>query len=210
MSLDGNRISSLSKASFDGLESLKVLKLSNNTLQSAKSFGQLNKLETLDLANNEINELSVDVFKGMASLKYLSLRHNKLGHLVHPPDKEYFLVKMIKDLPSVAKKMPVLLLYMESLSPEYLLNLTKLDLGLNGFTVIAEDWSPFGKMDGELYKYISNGRKPSKSIPFIWYNLQELFLDGCFIEYIENGSFAGLASLLVLKLNSNSLLVSCF
>lgn len=147
MNLNANRISSLSKESFKGLQSLEHLLLTNNSLRNLSSllFHHLSRLETLTLENNPINATSRDSLKGLSKLQFLSLRNTDLGVELSPSSHEYNII--LDKIPSARKVMqerrPVVILSVEALQASFLPNLTTLDLGRNRFSGIVGQYSPF-------------------------------------------------------------------
>ena len=81
--LPNRGITSLSSGDFDGLSSLKILRLNDNDLSSLPEdvFDGLSSLETLYLQENDLSSLPEDVFDGLSSLKALRLNDNDLSSL---------------------------------------------------------------------------------------------------------------------------------
>nr|XP_034180450.1 chaoptin-like [Osmia lignaria]XP_034180451.1 chaoptin-like [Osmia lignaria] len=78
LNLRDNKVESLRKQSFHGLESLQQLDLSGNQLSqlSTKQFRNLKNLRILNLSRNKIRSLPKDVFEG-TKLEILDLSSNK-------------------------------------------------------------------------------------------------------------------------------------
>lgn len=108
--LDENKISQITKKTFDGLKQLKVLSLRGNFLADLpdRLFAELNVLEELDLGKNSISRIDSGAFEGLPSLRVLSLDDN-----------------LLKVVPT-----PTFL---------HLTNLAELHVGLNGFTSVPDD-----------------------------------------------------------------------
>lgn len=84
--LNGNYLTSINFAAFEGLNSLKVLELRDNGItriivnQSIAPSG-LESLESLDLSGNSITNFDDYTFKRLKSLKTLRLDHNKISEI---------------------------------------------------------------------------------------------------------------------------------
>ncbi|XP_011875216.1 PREDICTED: chaoptin [Vollenhovia emeryi] len=78
LNLGNNKINTLRKQSFHGLESLQWLNLGGNEIAqlSTEQFRNLKSLRILNLSNNKIRSLPKDVFQG-TRLEILDLSHNK-------------------------------------------------------------------------------------------------------------------------------------
>ncbi|KAM0734682.1 Chaoptin [Formica fusca] len=78
LDLSDNKIDTLRKQSFHGLESLQRLDLGGNEIiqLSTEQFRNLKSLRILNLSNNKIRSLPRDVFEG-TRLEILDLSHNK-------------------------------------------------------------------------------------------------------------------------------------
>ncbi|KAI1282113.1 Leucine-rich repeat-containing protein 15 [Halotydeus destructor] len=225
LNLAQNSISSLSVSSFNGLNSLEQLKLNHNKIENITEsiFHKMSKLKELDLRRNQMNALSEVAFLGLNSLQSLNLAQNNVGTAVYPSkESDAKSINRISAI-SLTKDKPAVILSPSGLSPEVVPQLQVLDLSQNGFTHILRSWSPFAQrgclsLSGGIVECTersgngSDSRLPSsagKSImalnSFLWWNLQDVSLNGCFIEFIEESSFEGLPSLLHLKLHDNSL-----
>ncbi|XP_076162474.1 uncharacterized protein LOC143144199 isoform X2 [Ptiloglossa arizonensis] len=85
LNLQDNKIESLRKQSFHGLELLQQLDLSGNQLSqlSTEQFRNLKNLRILNLSNNKIRSLPKDVFEG-TKLEILDLSRNKFTVIPSP------------------------------------------------------------------------------------------------------------------------------
>ncbi|XP_034563260.1 insulin-like growth factor-binding protein complex acid labile subunit [Notolabrus celidotus] len=83
MDLGGNRLTEVRSRAFMGLWSLKILLMSNNSIQTLQpqSFSSLHFLERLDLSFNRLRGLPQDFTQSLSSLQQLRLDHNLLQHL---------------------------------------------------------------------------------------------------------------------------------
>ncbi|XP_065805786.1 reticulon-4 receptor-like 2 [Labrus bergylta] len=83
LDLGGNRMTEVRSRSFVGLWSLKILLMSNNSIQTLQpqSFSSLHFLERLDLSFNRLRWLPQDFSQSLSSLQQLQLDHNLLQHL---------------------------------------------------------------------------------------------------------------------------------
>nr|ABB21124.1 variable lymphocyte receptor A [Eptatretus stoutii] len=83
LDLQGNKLSSLPRTAFHGLNKLTILDLRYNELQTLPPgvFDQLNDLKTLDLQQNQLKSLPSGIFDKLTNLKELWLRNNKLQSL---------------------------------------------------------------------------------------------------------------------------------
>ncbi|CAL8263666.1 unnamed protein product [Arctogadus glacialis] len=81
-----NRLTEVQSNAFIGLWSLRILLLSNNSIQALEpqSLSSLQFLEILDLSFNRLQQLPGDFSQGLGSLLELRLRHNLLQHLSPP------------------------------------------------------------------------------------------------------------------------------
>ena len=86
--LDQNELSVVSSRLFHPLQSLVVLDLSHNLLQtqcdtclSKKSFQGLTSLIVLNLSKNQISSLQPTMFQDLTSLKSLDLSENNLPRI---------------------------------------------------------------------------------------------------------------------------------
>ncbi|XP_044194417.1 reticulon-4 receptor [Thunnus albacares] len=83
LDLSGNQLTEVCNGSFVGLWSLKILLMSNNSIQTvqSKSLSSLQFLEKLDLSHNQLRWLPLDFSQSLSSLQELWLDHNLLQHL---------------------------------------------------------------------------------------------------------------------------------
>ncbi|KAG8009265.1 Leucine-rich repeat-containing protein 4B, partial [Nibea albiflora] len=83
LDLSGNKLTEVRTRSFMGLWSLKILLMSNNSIQSLQpqSLSSLQFLERLDLSFNRLRGLPQDFSQSLSSLQELRLDHNLLQHL---------------------------------------------------------------------------------------------------------------------------------
>ncbi|XP_026170497.1 leucine-rich repeat-containing protein 17 isoform X2 [Mastacembelus armatus] len=83
LDLSGNKLTEVRTRSFKGLWSLKILLMSNNSIQSLQpqSLSSLQFLERLDLSFNQLHWLPQDFSQSLSSLLELRLDHNQLHHL---------------------------------------------------------------------------------------------------------------------------------
>ncbi|XP_073345287.1 uncharacterized protein [Pagrus major] len=83
MDLTGNKLTEVRTRSFMGLWTLKILLMSNNSIQNLQpqSLSSLQFLERLDLSFNRLRWLPEDFSQGLSSLQELRLDHNLLQHL---------------------------------------------------------------------------------------------------------------------------------
>ncbi|XP_056627942.1 slit homolog 2 protein [Triplophysa dalaica] len=83
LDLSGNKLSELRSTSFTGIWALRVLLISQSSMQMVHSqaLSSLTFLEKLDLSYNELRVLLSDFSEGLTSLKDLRLSHNALEHL---------------------------------------------------------------------------------------------------------------------------------
>ncbi|XP_043086902.1 slit homolog 2 protein [Puntigrus tetrazona] len=83
LDLSGNRLSELRSTSFTGIWALRVLLLSQSSMQAvhSKALSSLTFLEKLDLAYNELRVLPSEFSQGLTALKDLKLSHNALERL---------------------------------------------------------------------------------------------------------------------------------
>lgn len=207
--MEFNNITSISYQSLNGLRSLKILQLNNNLLRNLTQsvFSHLTAVESINLANNKLRQLSVNAFSKLRNLRTLNLRNNELGVTIAPDSISYEMIKQVLGIDSNYFDAPTVLA-IDALSPDNLPNLTKLDLGGNHFQLIARYWSPFSS-NGQAYRAALSGETADDKIDaYMWFELKELLLDNCGITFIEPGSFEGLISLSILKLNDNNLEVS--
>ncbi|XP_067343249.1 reticulon-4 receptor-like 2 isoform X2 [Channa argus] len=77
LDMSGNKLSEVHNRSFKGLWSLKILLLSNNSIQTL----QPQFLEKLDLSFNQLRWLPQDFSESLSSLLDLKVDHNLLQHL---------------------------------------------------------------------------------------------------------------------------------
>ncbi|KAI1282114.1 Leucine-rich repeat-containing protein 15 [Halotydeus destructor] len=183
LDLDENSISSLTVNSFNGLNLVEQLRLSQNKIDNiTKSiFTKLRNLKELNLRRNAISELSSVAFVGLTGLEHLNLGHNRLRTL--PP-----------------------------LSPSVLPLLRTLDLNHNNFTHIVKSTSPFAQrtvQSSTLTSVVDSAEGSSSNYDsnesFLWLNLQDVSLNGCSIELIDESAFEGLPFLFHLRLHDNNL-----
>ncbi|XP_062298240.1 reticulon-4 receptor [Scomber scombrus] len=83
LDLSGNQLAEVCTRSFMGLWSLKILIMSNNSIQTlqSQSLSSLQFLERLDLSLNQLRWLPLDFSQSLSSLQELRLDHNLLEHL---------------------------------------------------------------------------------------------------------------------------------
>ncbi|KAE8283976.1 hypothetical protein D5F01_LYC17303 [Larimichthys crocea] len=83
LDLSGNKLTEVHSRSFMGLWSLKILLMSNNSIQTLQpqSLSSLQFLERLDLSFNRLRGLPQDFSQSLSSLQELRLDHNLLQHL---------------------------------------------------------------------------------------------------------------------------------
>ncbi|XP_035525047.1 reticulon-4 receptor-like 2 [Morone saxatilis] len=83
LDLSGNKLTEVRTRSFVGLWSLKILLMSNNSIQTLQpqSLSSLEFLERLDLSFNQLRWLPQDFSQSLSSLQELRLDHNLLQHL---------------------------------------------------------------------------------------------------------------------------------
>lgn len=211
---------------------METLLLANNVLTNISSsvFNATKRLQNLNLDSNRINLTSHNAFSGLRDLQLLSLRSNKLGYQLNPSTEEYDTVlENVSGADHIRlERRPVVLLSVEALDARQLPGLRTLDLGANPFSVILSKSSPFAKpsrnpyrVSGDAASTVESASMLQQSVTInastsglmeeegeVWSKLQELRLDGCFIELIEASSFEGLISLSILRIHDNSLTVS--
>lgn len=93
LQLEQNSILSIRDGAFNGLENLRELNLSGNSIRqlSANTF-PLNRLEILDLCNNDLNIIRGQAFRELRSLHTLNISNNALNEL---DDQTFFgLIKL--------------------------------------------------------------------------------------------------------------------
>nr|ABB21088.1 variable lymphocyte receptor A [Eptatretus stoutii] len=85
LDLQSNKLSSLPRTAFHGLNKLTILNLQGNELQTLPPgvFDQLNDLKTLDLQQNQLKSLPSGIFDKLTKLTDLRLSQNKLQSLPH-------------------------------------------------------------------------------------------------------------------------------
>ncbi|XP_029978527.1 reticulon-4 receptor-like 2 [Sphaeramia orbicularis] len=83
LDLSGNKMTEVRSRSFTGLWSLKILLISNSSIQTLQpqSLSSLQFLERLDLSYNSLQKLPEDFSESLSSLQELKLDHNLLQHL---------------------------------------------------------------------------------------------------------------------------------
>ncbi|XP_018521835.1 leucine-rich repeat-containing protein 17 [Lates calcarifer] len=83
LDLSGNKLMVVRTRSFVGLWSLRILLMSNNSIQTLQpqSLSSLQFLERLDLSFNRLRWIPQDFSQGLSSLLELRLDHNLLQHL---------------------------------------------------------------------------------------------------------------------------------
>uniref|UniRef100_UPI0037E981A9 reticulon-4 receptor-like 2 n=1 Tax=Semicossyphus pulcher TaxID=241346 RepID=UPI0037E981A9 len=83
LDFNGNRLTEVRSRSFVGLWSLKILLMSNNSIQTVQpqSLSSLRFLERLDLSFNRLHWLPQDFSQSLSLLQQLQLDHNLLQHL---------------------------------------------------------------------------------------------------------------------------------
>uniref|UniRef100_UPI00358F6A62 SLIT and NTRK-like protein 2 n=1 Tax=Myxine glutinosa TaxID=7769 RepID=UPI00358F6A62 len=83
LNLAKNRIQSVNKGDFAGLENLQFLNLAENRIFLIQdgSFGTLRKLHYLNLNGNYLNSLSPLMFQGLQSLRHLYIEGNGLDRI---------------------------------------------------------------------------------------------------------------------------------
>ena len=85
MHLASNRIESIERNSFDGLNNLIYLNLRFNFIQTIEpfSFESNTKLNELDLSHNSLVTIDENMFNGLIQLKALNLMGNHLKEIKH-------------------------------------------------------------------------------------------------------------------------------
>ncbi|XP_040885397.1 leucine-rich repeat-containing protein 17 [Toxotes jaculatrix] len=83
LDLSGNKLTVIRTRSFMGLWSLKILLMSNSSIQTVEpqSLSSLHFLERLDLSFNQLRWIPQDFSQSLSSLLELRLDHNLLQHL---------------------------------------------------------------------------------------------------------------------------------
>lgn len=179
----------------------------NNQLKNVSSnvFSHLTNLQVLNLSSNSIEIMSHNSFANLTKLKYLSLRQNKLGDQLSIFD-ENINDQIPIDVVNNLKMQPydrILSLTLIALDVIYLPNVHSIDLRHNKFHVILRSTSPFSTLRrGKEFATVGSDHTLRT-----WPKLEELSLDGCAMEFLQDGSFDGLISLSILRLNDNSLKV---
>ncbi|XP_029934417.1 leucine-rich repeat-containing protein 17 [Myripristis murdjan] len=86
LDLSGNELTEVRSGSFIGLWSLRILLLSNNSIQTLQpqALSSLQFLERLDLSFNRLRWLPKDFSESLSSLQELRLDHNLLQHVDSP------------------------------------------------------------------------------------------------------------------------------
>ncbi|XP_020773988.2 slit homolog 2 protein [Boleophthalmus pectinirostris] len=176
LDLSGNRMTQVQSRSFRGLWSLKILLISNNSIQTLQpeSLSSLEFLERLDLSYNRLKTLPPDFSHKLFSLKELRLNHNFL-HLLDPTS--------LHDLE----------------------NLRKLDLSYNQITSLdvrlfnSLSHLNYLNLEGNKLNVLVDDLLSRQQ------NLQILHLGHNNISVIENQAFTPLRSLTLLSLHGNQL-----
>ncbi|RWS31621.1 Leucine-rich repeat neuronal protein 2-like protein [Leptotrombidium deliense] len=189
-----NQIRRIRRSSFEVYQNLEVVDMSGNNLTTIEdnAFASQHKLklETLDLTRNEITFLDANAFEGLSKLRYLNLRDNRLGN--EPSDHTI----------NVRNGSSIHVFSLPALSPRFLPNLKRLDLGLNRLNGIAKRSSPFWSGIESSSSDTNSHTRQTRSSPAFW-SLEELLLDGCSLRFIERGALNGLSSLLILRIQAN-------
>ena len=83
LNLNGNRLESLSREMFAGLEDLKELHAADNRISEIQdgAFDRFARMEMLSLGGNRLMRLSGESFSGLEKLKHLNLSSNFFGHI---------------------------------------------------------------------------------------------------------------------------------
>ena len=76
--LQNNDLTSMHDYTFEGLDHVSEIDLSFNKISVIDGFGNLSKLEVLDLSNNNLKEIHNFTFKYLYSLKRLFLARNNI------------------------------------------------------------------------------------------------------------------------------------
>jgi len=81
--LENNEINEIHQETFDGLNKLKGISLSNNKLCTIPvgAFKGCKALDVLWLNNNQINEIAEGTFKGCKALEWLMLNNNQINEI---------------------------------------------------------------------------------------------------------------------------------
>ena len=97
LNLNGNRLESLSREMFAGLENLKELHAADNKISEIQegAFDRFARLEMLSLGGNRLMRLSGESFSGLEKLKHLNLSSNFLGHV---PGSSLLIFQALKTL----------------------------------------------------------------------------------------------------------------
>lgn len=199
--LDHNRMSQITKKTFDGLRQLKVLSLRGNFLEDLpdRLFVVLNILEELDLGQNRISRIDSAAFEGLPSLRVLSLDDNLLKVVPTP-------------------------------TFPYLANLAELHVGLNVFTSLTDDtFKGLGKLSildvsdaslmnitenafrglSTLRKLVLTGNRlttiPTKQLSILS-RIEELSIGQNEFRFIDAYAFQGLSNLRHLDISGASAL----
>lgn len=82
LQLEQNAITAIRDGAFNGLDNLKALNVSGNSIQQlvANTF-PLKRLQTLDLSHNDINKIKAMAFRDLNSLHVLNLTNNAINEL---------------------------------------------------------------------------------------------------------------------------------
>ncbi|XP_042369617.1 slit homolog 1 protein-like, partial [Plectropomus leopardus] len=176
LDLSGNKLTEVHTRSFMGLWSLKILLMSNNSIQTLQPqcLSSLQFLERLDLSFNRLRWLPQHFFQSLSALRELHLDHN-------------------------------LLLHLDSTSLGNLENLRKLDLSYNRIQVIdVRTFSSLSRLillnlEGNRLNVLKDGLLSRQQ------SLEVLLLSHNNISLIQAEALAPLRSLTLLALRGNQL-----
>ena len=137
LNISGQNYTNLTSMSFNGLNYLNELILSDNQIKLLlnNTFLNLKQLETLYLDGNQIESIEIDSFNGLTSLKNLSLNRNKLKQLTTNQNSIFYNLNklMILELESN------LLTSLNRSDFKGLINLSRLNLKSNSINFIESN-----------------------------------------------------------------------
>ncbi|XP_071369276.1 leucine-rich repeat-containing protein 4B [Centroberyx affinis] len=176
LDLSGNKLPEVRSGSFTGLWSLRILLLTNNSIQTLQpqSLSSLQFLERLDLSFNRLRWLPQDFSQSLSSLLELRLDHNLLQQLDSPSLNHF----------ENLKKLDLSYNHIWEMEVRVLSSLSRLNL-LN--------------LEGNKLNVLKDGLLTRQQ------SLEVLLLSHNNISLIESGALSPLRSLILLGLQGNQL-----
>lgn len=186
---------------FEGLNSMEILRLTDNEIEKMEKFPVLQRLQNVNLSNNRMRLIHEDLFVHVYSLKLLTLENNQIFS-IHP--KSFIHNRYLEEINLNRNKL-------SSLDPEiFRMNpmLREISLNHNNFDHVNEQL--FTNVHALRVLLLKDNRIRNVQAQIFPKNIQWVDMSGNAVSYVHTNAFSGLCNLEYFDLQGNVCLDSAF